>query len=193
MRGAVFEAHKLCPFQAQLHQFCADFLAVVVVALIATVAICLVYLTPQLPVAAILQDRIARCPLHVEHPFPRLSLCRSHCRRPVDIRLWKSLKVFKLVDGDEGVVGLMQEIAGELYLECGNLLIELAQTSFVGIIEVCSVALKSLVYFLHHFLLLMSEVSGIDVIIDLLHATEESRVHVYVIIMLGEGRRHFLG
>ena len=87
----------------------------------------------------------------------------------------------------------MQEIAGELYLECGNLLIELAQTSFVGIIEVCSVALKSLVYFLHHFLLLMSEVSGIDVIIDLLHATEESRVHVYVIIMLGEGRRHFLG
>ena len=62
----------------------------------------------------------------------------------------------------------MQEIAGELYLECGNLLIELAQTSFVGIIEVCSVALKSLVYFLHHFLLLMSEVSGIDVIIDLL-------------------------
>lgn len=39
----------------------------------------------------------------------------------------------------------------------------------------------------------MSEVSGIDVIIDLLHAIEESRVHVYVIIMLGEGRRHFLG
>ena len=39
----------------------------------------------------------------------------------------------------------------------------------------------------------MSEVSGIDVIIDLLHAAEESRVHVYVIIMLGEGRRHFLG
>ncbi len=156
----------------------------------------------QFTVGAVLEDRIARRTLHVEHILAFLTIGSSHGSSSVDVRLWQSVKLLNVIDGHIGVVGLMKEVLAELKLELAEFEVELTKLSLLLIRELGTALYETLVDLLKHlFLLVCKKVFVVFLVLKLdllilviygLDTSEECRIERDIVRVLRQDRREFL-
>ena len=188
--GIILIAHQFGLGQTGAHQLADNLLVIVLVVVVATVDVSLEDLLTKLAIISVLQERHNARVLQGEDPFARHARLLGSLGRVGDQRLGQARKILFLVDHQLERVGLLQHVLAKGQLQHGDLAVQLAQLSLVGLRQVGATAHEILIGLLEKLHLLLVEAQLVFLVINRLDTGEQLRVEVDIVVVFREDRRH---